>query len=356
MAITIKDIAKLAGVSRGTVDRVLNKRGQVAKDVEERVIKIANDLGYKKNLIASRLAKGNEVHIAVIIPNPEIDVFWEAPFKGIHKMDNAISDYGLEVKFLFFDLFDACDYSRAFQEAIEMRPDGVLVAPVFLHESIPFFRMCHQNNIPIVCINSEVDDDNILSFVGQNSYQSGRIAASLFDRNSTDKCEIVVITLGHNTDNATHIRQKINGLKEYDFTGCNRIKVFDYVLNDFNDKDMVSDFARDIFCRHQNIKGLFFSNSRAYHFLNCPFILESQKLDFMIIGFDLIPPNIDLMLQGKIEYILNQNPVKQGYFGMVNLFNFFVHNKEIPLKQYLPIDIVIKENYKPYLRQIDFML
>ena len=38
--VTIKDIARIAGVSRGTVDRVINERGNVAEDVEKKIIKI----------------------------------------------------------------------------------------------------------------------------------------------------------------------------------------------------------------------------------------------------------------------------------------------------------------------------
>jgi LacI family transcriptional regulator len=47
--VTIKDIARIAGVSRGTVDRVINERGNVAEDVEKKIMKIASELGYEKN-------------------------------------------------------------------------------------------------------------------------------------------------------------------------------------------------------------------------------------------------------------------------------------------------------------------
>ena len=45
--VTIKEIADRAGVSRGTVDRVLNNRGKVNPEKEERVRRIAQELGYK---------------------------------------------------------------------------------------------------------------------------------------------------------------------------------------------------------------------------------------------------------------------------------------------------------------------
>ena len=47
MAITLQQIADLAGVSRGTVDRALNNRGRIKPEVEQRIKKIAKDVGYK---------------------------------------------------------------------------------------------------------------------------------------------------------------------------------------------------------------------------------------------------------------------------------------------------------------------
>ena len=46
---TIKEIAALAGVSRGTVDRVLNDRGAVNPETAEKIRKIAKELDYKPN-------------------------------------------------------------------------------------------------------------------------------------------------------------------------------------------------------------------------------------------------------------------------------------------------------------------
>ena len=81
MRITTKDIAKLAGVSRGTVDRVLNNRGQVSQEVKEKVLKIARERGYKKNVLASNLARNKKIKISVVLPDPQHDPFWSAPLK-----------------------------------------------------------------------------------------------------------------------------------------------------------------------------------------------------------------------------------------------------------------------------------
>ena len=57
MAVTAQQIAELAGVSRGTVDRALHNRGRVNPEVAARIRQIANELGYKPNLIGQALVR-----------------------------------------------------------------------------------------------------------------------------------------------------------------------------------------------------------------------------------------------------------------------------------------------------------
>ncbi len=66
--IRIKDVAERAGVSVGTVDRVLHQRGEVSPETREIVLKIIDELEYSPNLLASTLASSRTHNIAVLIP------------------------------------------------------------------------------------------------------------------------------------------------------------------------------------------------------------------------------------------------------------------------------------------------
>ena len=71
--ITINDIARRTGLSKGTVDRVLHNRGEVSRKSYERVMEVIRELGYEPNVYASLLAKGKKHLIAVLIPAlPEV--------------------------------------------------------------------------------------------------------------------------------------------------------------------------------------------------------------------------------------------------------------------------------------------
>ncbi|MGA0444982.1 MAG: LacI family DNA-binding transcriptional regulator, partial [Flavobacteriaceae bacterium] len=69
-SVGIKEIAELAGVSIGTVDRVLHNRSGVSKKTALLILDVIKKTGYKKNNAASRLklAQNNQIKIAVLLP------------------------------------------------------------------------------------------------------------------------------------------------------------------------------------------------------------------------------------------------------------------------------------------------
>ena len=356
MAITIKEIAKLAGVSRGTVDRALNNRGEVAPQIKAKILQIAADNNYIKNALASRLAKNESVKISIVIPNPEADPFWKFPQKGIEKIEQFVSQFGMKLKYHYFNLSDGESYCQALEEAILDKPKAILAAPVFYKESLMYLQIAQQNDIPFICINSEIEHDDILCYIGQNSYQSGFLAGKLFDLSNGSQKTIIIVTLGHDSKNASHITNKISGLKDYNRQNGSKYNFADYVLQDFENPKSISSLNHKIISEYKNIKGILFTNSRAYYFLNEIDFSSQFNHNITCIGFDLISQNIDLLEANKINFLLNQNPLKQGYLGIINLFNYFIYNKVIPKKQYLPVDVVFKENYTNYLIENDINL
>ena len=98
------DIARLTGLSKGTVDRVLHNRGEVSKKSREKVMEAVRELGYQPDLNASILAR-REVHtIALLVPTDEKGSFWELAlssgfngFKGVKGVANAVLGNAVKV-------------------------------------------------------------------------------------------------------------------------------------------------------------------------------------------------------------------------------------------------------------------
>ena len=351
--VTIKDIAALAGVSRGTVDRALNNRGKIDPQKKKLILSIAKKLGYEKNIIASTLAQNKEINIAVVLPDPSRDVFWNLPIRGIERSRRFISHYGISTQFYYFNIFDKEDFISQLRSAMASQPQAILTAPIYREESVRFLQVALQNNVPVFTINTEINHKDILCFIGQNSYQCGLLAGRLLNNGKKHGATFLALTLGHESKNAAHIYEKVRGLKDYGLKNDLDNVIIDKAIENFADKEVLINESKKILIENPEIEGILFTNSRAYHFLDNIVYQEILHKPITTVGFDLIPENINLLLGDKIDFLINQDPIKQGYLGMVNILNHFVYNKSIDHKQYIPADIVVKENYELYMKEME---
>ena len=83
---TIAEIAKLANVSIGTVDRVLHKRGRVAPETIQKVMALVDDYGYQPDTFARNLKLSKEFRIGVLLPLLHSEYgYWNLIYDGILK-------------------------------------------------------------------------------------------------------------------------------------------------------------------------------------------------------------------------------------------------------------------------------
>jgi len=348
--IRIKDIAKKAGVSTGTVDRVIHERGNVSVKARQKVLKVMDELGYERNIMASTLAYNRSFRIAVLLPDYQSDIYWAQPKQGVEKAQRSLQHYGVVVDFYFFDLFDPNGFLSQVQKMWEKKPDGILFAPVFLQESQQLLEKSKEEQIPNVMINTRIETEDSLCYIGQHSRQSGTLAARLLDLLLKDGQSALLLNLAREVTNAQHLLDKEKGFREY-FTQNNTkdIQIINCNFSQFQDDQKLSAFLNRILKDHPDIGGIFVTNSRVYRVVEC--LNERLSSRIKLVGFDLIDPNLKLLQQGQIHFIINQNPVQQGYLGVVNLVNHLILKQEVEPIQYLPLDIVMKENVDYYLRR-----
>ena len=94
---TIKEIAKMADVSSGTVDRVLHKRGKVSPDKEERVRKILKEIDYRPNQVARSLKLNKRYRFVVLMPDDELDEYWKPCYTGINELKSSFEEKGITI-------------------------------------------------------------------------------------------------------------------------------------------------------------------------------------------------------------------------------------------------------------------
>ena len=347
----IKDIAERAGVSPGTVDRVLHERGNVASEVRERVLQVMRETGYEPNLMARSLASNRKaLRIAVVLPDYRTDPYWTQPKEGAERAAEAVRPYGVEVEFYFFPMFDPKAFLARVRGALDEGPDAVLFAPLFLQESEFLIAETTRLGIPKVMINTNLEGADALCYIGQDSYQSGVLAGRLLNFGLDDGDTAMVLNLDKEVSNARHLLDKERGFKDF-FNGVEHksIDIRSAVFEDFDDPERLRAWVYEQFGLYPRLNGFFVTNSRAYKLAAVIGPAELKRVK--IVGFDLIEPNLALLNENKIRFLINQNAWHQGYLGILAIVNSLVLKKDMPRQQYLPLDIVVKENADYYLRR-----
>lgn len=344
--ITLKEIARLAGCSTGTVDRVIHNRSEVAKETKERIHAIIKERGYQPNVLASSLAKKREYNISIIIPQPtDSNPYWLQPKEGIEKAESEFFHYGFRITYFGFDSSDECSFKKSAAKALNNQPDGVIMVPFFIKESVSFTKECDEQNIPYCFFDSSVKGSNYLSFIGQDAFQSGFVAAKLFDSVLPVSSTLLIINFTKSFDNSNMLYHRVKGFKSYfENTTTKDIKIIHLDIPDTIDSSTQS--IDKVFIKQNNIKGIYIPNSRA--FIVAEQLQKSKQNEVVLIGHDLTEKNIHYLNEGIIDFLIGQRPQEQGIKALTSLFDALVLNKKIKRESFLPIDIIIKENVTFY--------
>jgi LacI family transcriptional regulator len=199
-------------------------------------------------------------------------------------------------------------------------------------------------------INTYVENDGALCYIGQDSYQSGVLAARLlhFGLNKGETALLVNLEVG--SHNAKHLIDKEQGFRDY-FAQFpeQQIEIIKRDFEEFDLKEKMSGFLQELLARYPLLNGIFFTNSRAYWALESLPAETAQRIK--IVGFDLVEPNLRHLRKNNIDFLINQNPVQQGYLGIMNIVHHLVFKKPVEPLQFLPLDIVVTENLEYYLKR-----
>ncbi|MDR3329417.1 MAG: LacI family DNA-binding transcriptional regulator [Prevotellaceae bacterium] len=351
--VRIKDIARVAKVSVGTVDRVIHNRGGVSLDNQQRIEKILSRMDFKPNKMAQLLAIKNDYKLAVLLPESTYGEYWLDVIKGIGRAEEEVVDFRVRVEILQFNQYDIASFSKAAQELQKLNPDGVLMAPFFKREVLKLTRVLEDRNIPFVFIDSNVDGINSLAYYGPRSYQSGYVAAKMMMSN-LEKSSTILLVGNAVGSNQTAKREEgfLAYLEKYSLEADYKILRVDLHADD--DSRNEAQLA-ELFRKNHNIRGIIMFNSRIHCVAD---FLEKHKLkNIRAIGYDLLDRNVRFLKNGVVECIIAQRPQLQGYYGLMALAKYLAFNETVTAPVcYMPIDILLKENiddYKVYPFDVD---
>jgi len=342
----IKDIAIRAGVSIGTVDRVLHDRGEVSLVTRQKIQQIIDELNYRPNLFASSLASRKNIVFATFMPKAaNQDTYWSKPQLGVEKAYNQLKEYGIRIKQFFFEMEDSSSFSAEAEKLLLSAPDAVMLAPCAKREAIRFTQILDDRKIPYLYIDSILPNTHPISFVAQSSFDSGFLAAKLMDWGLNGNGIILLIHVAKELDNANHLLLREKGfLKYFEQKNSNGRRIFKMEVSG-KGEDEISEHLAGLGLKPVEVNGVFVTNSKVSMAASC---FKKLYVTPKMIGYDLIPMNIAMLKEGKIDFLICQKPELQAFQGIHLLFEHIVKKEKIKKEHFTSIDLITNENINFY--------
>lgn len=346
--IRIKDIAKMADVSVGTVDRIIHGRMGVSEVSRKRVEEVLKQLDYQPNMYASALASNKKYTFACLLPLHKKGEYWTEVEAGINNAVATYSDFNVAVQLFYYDPYCYHSFDKASRHILELAPDGVMFAPTAPQYTIPFTDKLAERDTPYIYIDSNIREAPALSFFGQNSHQSGYFAARmLMLLAGEDTWEMVIFRkINEGIVGSNQQERREIGFREYmrsHYPDC-RIRELNLpaAKQESEDFQMLDEFFRE----HPTVKNGITFNSKAY--IIAEYLEKKQKKDFNLMGYDLLQRNVNCLKKGSIFFLIAQQPAMQGFDGIKTLCEHLILKKEVTRENFMPIDLLTKENIEFY--------
>lgn len=339
---TMKQIADRAGVSRGTVDRVINNRGGVNQETIKRVLHAAEELHYSPNTVARALsARKRRFILTFIMINPQKTPFFYDVEKGALQEAERLRESGVTVVIRHVNSWSESAFIQALDNAVEEGTDGIAFAGLNLPTISRRLQAICDLGIPVVTVNSEISDCNNLAFVGSDSFAAGQVAAGLVRVVQHKPIKLGVVS-GFRSS-TTHA-ERYTGLRR-GFARMGLPYSVEFIGFNNNDDFDSFDLVKTQLHQHPDVNTLFLATGNgAYGACRA---IESMKLPVKpkVICYDSTPMIRDMLKKKIISATICQEPERQGSEPLHILFSYLAFGIK-PEKQniYTKNTIVIREN------------
>lgn len=347
--IRIKDIAERACVSVGTVDRVLHNRPNVSKSAREKVEKALKEMEYQPNVYASALAYNKSYVFYLLMPQHESEAYWEEIEQGANKAIEVRRDFHIDVKIMYYERFDNDSFVKCYSECLGCDPNGVIIVPTDLEVTRQFTDTLHARNIPFVLLDSYLPDLKPLSFFGQDSFCSGMFAAKMLMLMAAGEKEIML--LKRMKDGRVTSKQQVNrevGFRNYMDEHFPNVRILELCLQFKGTREEYDSQLEEFFDSHPNVHHCITLNSKAH--IVGEFLLRNNRRNIQIMGYDMVEKNAECLRQGSISFLIAQHGYQQGFSCVDTLFKAIVLKKSVQPVNYMPIELLSKENVDFYRR------
>ena len=336
---SIESIAAKAGVSRGTVDRVLHNRGQVKPETAEKVRAVMAELDFQPNALGRAFylsRKKNKIGVLVSFREPD---FQKQVMEGIDSGIAYAQQHGVETLLEFASPGDPEAYLAALERLLASGIQGLALRGIVSQAVSQRLQAVRTEKLPTVVYNQDMEPSLRDCFVGQDSYQSGLCAAALMQQMMPAKGCVLPVGV-----DPLHVssEERIRGFAAH-FRSQQAPMDVSPVVYGGGDHNLVYRLTRDKLTQLPELTGIFVSGAGLAG--------AAQAVDdaglagqVKVVGFDVTDSNTAFLRRGAVQFLIDQGPYAQGYRSLQLLTDAIFQDKPVAVP-YFDTGIQIKNLY-----------
>lgn len=339
MAVTLKEVAELANVSRATVDKVIHRRPGVKKETQERITAILKELNYCPNPIGKALVNSKKTQKLGVILTPDYNMYIQYTLKGIRRAEKEFSFYGIEVVVKMMTSYEPVEMICFLNEFHDMDIHGLALLPIDDDQVKNTLNKMSEEGTAIVTFNSKLNGVNDICFIGQDHYKGGKIAAGLMEKLIPGGGDIGVII---SSKNLSCHQDRLAGFSDRIKKSNTDLQIVDIQENQDSKEDAFR-YTLDYCNRYPNLKGIYLGGGGLIG-VNNALSLANKKYQIKVVCHDLLPETSELLKDGTVDFVLGQSAVQQGYQSIKVLVDYLIKNLS-PQNKYheIPVEIITKD-------------
>lgn len=345
---TVYDVARLAGVSRGTVDRVMNRRGRVSDESRMKVEEAVRELGYEPNASASLLASRRTYRIAVLIPMPGEADYWRRIDDGFSEGELQTGRFlNIELLRYYYDQTDSSSFESEAAKLLEAGIDGAILTDVFQLATRNLAAELHSRHIPYAFVDTKDESLPYVLHYGVNPVKSGELAAYLLGLAAGEPKEIALIGIRRDpsllADPNRARREGFIGYVGEHFPGCKLYPVFLDISSPPDIFRQMTDFVNT----NPSVRNFAVLCSRTY--LLREWLAANPDPERVVIGFDDLDANMEALRDGLVTFLVTRHISHQSR-DILSTFATYLAGGVLPEDRnvFVHMDILSKMNIDDY--------
>lgn len=346
--VTINDIANEVGVSRGTVDRVLNHRGRTSAETEKKIEEAAKRLGYQKGRAGAGLAaRKKKLQFGFFYIDVKEASFHHIVYAAAKEKADELTQYGVTVH--FFAMHSLADFNIAnITNIVSDNPEisGWIAPGNIADEIIQIYRDKSKAIPPVVAYNMDCEDRaDRLCYVGCDYRKAGQIACGLAALMSGENADVLVVSDDDGTFRSGC--ERLAGFKE-EMKRYPEMRIVQELYTE-NEEELPAPFLKkrvEKFIRnHPEVSTVYLINPGDYSI--CNVIREASGPNKkVVITNDLVTDEqVEMIRDGRITATIDQEPELQGARPLDILFDYLAIDRK-PEQDWekRKLSIIIRQN------------